>query len=111
MNRRQKLKKLKWDNKLMRDIIRNAPQMEALYEAYNSVPKNITHTTMTFQQLKGYHNLPLGEELDGRIIEAYRDWLADDICKLAKPYIHFEVVNDGTRLPRVEANLFVGVRG
>lgn len=110
MNRRQKLKKMKIDNKLMRDIIRNAPQMEALYQAYNSVPKNITHTTMTFQQLKGYHNLPLGEDIDGRVIEAYQGWLADDICKLAKPYIHFNVVNGGTCLPRIEASLYVGIR-
>lgn len=113
MNRRQKLKRLKQDNMLMRKIIRDCPSMEALYEAYNSVPKNITHTYMHFEQIKAYHTLPLEEDLrnlDTGIIKAYRDWLAKDICEEVKKYISYDTENRGTCLPRMEASLYVGIK-
>lgn len=36
MNQRQKLKKLKRDNKLMHDIINDCPAMQNLYDSYNN---------------------------------------------------------------------------
>lgn len=113
MNRRQKLKRLKRDNNLMRQIIKNTPEMEGLYQAYNEPVKNITHTTMTFQRLKGYQTLPVDTDItdmDGRIIEAYREVLADELCKLAKDYIHYDF-NKGTYfMPRLEGSLYVGIK-
>ena len=51
-----------------------------------------------------------GEYMDGRIIEAYREVLADELCKMAKDYIHYDF-NKGTYfMPRLEGSLYVGIK-
>ena len=108
MNRRQKLKRLKSDNKLMRNIIRNSPQMEDLYKSFNSPLRNITHTTMTFEKLKSAKYLPFENEIDGRVMEGYQNWLADEVCELVKNYVKYDINRDSYP-PKLEATLYVGV--
>ena len=106
MNRRQKTKRLKRDNDLMRRVINATPEMKFLYDAYTATPKIVT--TMRIERLAGYHNLPLEENVDGRVMEAYKEWLAEEIFKLVRGYIHFKINRDGY-MPRLEASLYVGV--
>jgi hypothetical protein len=109
MNRRQKLKQLKKQKDLMWRVIKQTPEMERLYHAYNDIPKNITCTNMAFEHLKAYHNLPIDEVIDEKILDAYRDWLVSDLCKLAKDFIHYNI-NREHYIPRLEADLYIGIK-
>lgn len=107
MNRRRKLKQLKKQNDLMRRIIKRTPEMERLYQAYNDIPKNITYTKLNFERLVAHRTLPLEVDIDSKVLEAYREWLARDIYELAKKFIYYNINNDGA-MPKFEAEFFVG---
>ena len=106
MNRRQKLKKLKQDNELMRNIINRTPEMKWLYDVYNQ-PLNINHYTMDFEKRCFARTIPPYmtdiSDYEGHVKRA----LIRDIAEEIKDDIKFETVDIG-RTKEVRATLYVG---
>ena len=109
MNRRQKLKRLKADNRLMRDIINNTPRMKELYDLYN-MPVNVTTTEMRFEQFKGKRFLPPDNPNNALFVELYKHELEREMFEAIKGYIKFEI-HDKDIYPSIEGNVFIGIRG
>ena len=108
MNRRQKLKRLKNDNKLMRDIINRTPEMKWLYDRYNQ-PLFVQHISMPFEECHAKRRIPpYMADLD-EYVEHARKATAMDLCHSIKDRIYTEVHEyiDGTK--EVEATLYIGV--
>lgn len=108
MNRRQKLKKLKQDNKFMRMIINRTPEMKWLYDAYQQ-PLNVNHYTMTFDEYHAKRRIPPYMADLEEYVEHTREATAMDLCHDIKDRIYTEVhaYSDGSK--EVEATLFIGV--
>lgn len=94
MNQRQKLKKLKRDNKLMREIINNTPEMARLYDAYNSPLKNVTHTNMDFQHLKSVRKIPFYYLRDEMMINRLKNEIQNDLFELVMNYTEIKMEDD-----------------
>jgi len=106
MNRRQKLKKLKRDNKLMHDIINNSSEMKELYRAYNEPIKNVVHTTMRFQEYKAKRMIPVYmADVEG-IVEHTKQAVAKDLFESIKENITYEVESEH-RITAITASIFV----
>ena len=94
MNQRQKLKKLKRDNRLMRDIINNTPEMARLYDAYNSSPKNVTHTNMDFQHLKSVRKVPFYYLRDEMMINRLKNEIQNDLFELVMNHTEIKIEDE-----------------
>lgn len=106
MNARQKAKKLKKENDLMRRIIADSPVMQELYDAYNK-PMFVTHTTMQFQEYRVERMVPdyMGD-LDW-FIECSKQAIAKDLFEGIKENITYEI-NYKNIAPTITASIFVG---
>lgn len=117
MNARQKAKKLKKDNDLMRRIITDTPAMQELYDAYNK-PKFVTQTTMQFQEYQAKRIIPncitdatglmpiYITDVEG-VIEYRKQELAKDLLEDIKENITYEV-DDKDMPPTITASIFIG---
>jgi len=106
MNRRQKLKKLKKDNKFMWDIIKRTPEMKWLYDAYQQ-PLNVTHYTMDFEK-KCFRRAFPPYMLDRKEFEEHiKRALIGDIAEGIADNIKFETENHGGA-KAITATLYVG---
>lgn len=106
MNARQKAKKLKKDNDLMRNIIADNPAMQELYDAYNK-PKFVTHTTMQFQKYQSKRIVPVYmRDLDG-VIERAKQAAAEELLEGIKGNITYEVDTECME-PTITASIFIG---
>lgn len=110
MKRWQKLKKLKSDNKFMRDIINRTPEMKWLYDAYQQ-PLNVNHYTMNFEECHAKRRIPPYMADLEEYVEHAREATTMDLLHGIKDRIYTEVkeYSDGTK--EVEATLFIGVGG
>ena len=106
MNRRQKLKHMKRDNKLMRDIIRNTPEMEWLYNAYCQ-PCNATYHTMNFQKYTCKRIIPPYMADLKEYEEHMKLALVGDLARVIEKDIQFDVVDMyGTK--EIYATIYIG---
>lgn len=94
MNQRQKLKKLKRDNRLMRDIINNTPEMARLYDAYNRSPKNVTHTYMDILHFKSRRNVPFYYLNDEMVIDRLKKEIYNDLLKLVMDHTEIKMEDE-----------------
>ena len=106
MNQRQKLKRLKRDNKLMRSIIKNTPEMEMLYNAYNQ-PCNVTYSAMSFQRYACRatipSNMPNHKEYTKReLLEKLAEAMKDDIQYEVKRICGEKVIEASVYIGRKE---------
>lgn len=115
MNRRQKMKRLKkelvrvkGDNRIMRDIIKDSPRMEELYYLYNR-PVNVTTTTMMFEQFKGKRFLPPDNPHNAMFTELYKHELEREMFETIKNYIEFEI-HDKDMYPSIEGSIYIGIK-
>lgn len=96
MNQRQKLKKLKRDNRLMRDIINNTPEMARLYKAYNEPIKNVIHTTVDVKQFVCKRSLDYNNHMAKDIVEEYtKNEIISNIYELLQDVIEIEIDDSG----------------
>ena len=116
MNRRQKMKRLKkelvrvkGDNRIMRDIIKDSPRMAELYYLYNR-PVNVTTTAMRFEQCKGKRFLPPDNPHNAMFAEFYKHELEREMFETIKNYIEFEI-HDKDMYPSIEGSIYIGIRG
>lgn len=106
MNRRQKIKKLKKDNELMRKIINNTPEMARLYDAYNA-PANITYTTIPIEQYKCRRSFLRRDLPPTDWTDLYKEELATELLTSIKDNIEFCTRVD-LQYMTLEASIFVG---
>ena len=112
VNQRQKLKKLKRDNKLMRDIINNTPEMARLYIAYNSSPKNVTHTYMDILHFKSKRSVPFYYLNDEMVINRLKKEIYNDLFKLVMDHTEIKMedeYSDSYNYKCLVGNIFLGV--
>lgn len=111
MNQRQKLKKLKNDNEIMKQIINNTPEMKRLYTAYNEPMRHISFTTMQYRQYRIKRSLTREDEIypTNEIIDQYKRRLTEELASKILKDTRFEVEYGGL-YPTIEATVFVGVR-
>lgn len=93
LNQRQKLKKLKRDNRLMRDIINNTPEMARLYDAYNNLYKNVTYTNMDILHLKSVRKVPFYYLRDG-MINRLRNEIQNDLFELVMNHTEIKIEDE-----------------
>ena len=106
MNQRQKLKRLKRDNKLMRSIIKNTPEMEMLYNAYNQ-PCNVTYSTMSFQRYACRGTIPSHMPSPKECEEYAKRELLEKLAEAMKDNIRYEVKRIcGEKV--IEASVYIG---
>lgn len=106
MNARQKAKKLKKDNDLMRNIISDSPAMQELYDAYNK-PKFVTHTAMHFQKYQSKVFLDSDILDDIGLIETLKQEIADELVEGVKENITYKVDTE-CMSPTITASIFIG---
>lgn len=106
MNQRQKLKHMKRDNKLMREIIRNTPEMEWLYNAYCQ-PCNVTYHTMNFQKYTCKRIIPPYMTDFKGYEEQMKHALVGDLARAIENDIEFEVV-DMCNTKEIYASIYIG---
>ena len=112
MNKRQikkhlkkQIAKLQLDNDLMRRIIANDPEMQAIYDAFTE-PLNVTYT-LSFQKFKIKRIIPeCMADVQG-IIEHTKQSAAGDLFEGIKENITYEI-DDEYRPTSVTASIFVG---
>lgn len=113
MNARQSKKRLKkqiyrlaCDNKLMREIIDNSPEMAELYNLYNR-PLNVTHSTMSVQEYRFRRVIPpYMIDTEGNR-ERIKRALESDLAEVIAKDIRYESVEIcGERA--IEASIYVG---
>lgn len=114
MNQRQKVKRLKKeitriksDNELMRDIIGNSPRMAELYDLYTKPFKNVTYSTMEFEEYRGKRFLPPDRPHDAGFIALYKHALAREMFETIERNIDFEIDTE-CGYPCIEASIFIG---
>jgi len=106
MNLRQKNKRLKRDNRLMKDIIENSPSMQELYDRYNK-PLNITTTTMRFKKYISRRCSSPYEQTDPALL---KEEVTRDILEGVKKHIIYETYPNGyTMMPEIVASIYIGV--
>lgn len=106
MNQRQKLKRMKRDNKFMRDIIRNTPEMEWLYNAYYQ-PCNVTYQTMNFEKYTCKRMIPPYMSDSKSYEEQMKRALVGDLAREIENDIQFEVV-DMCKTKEIYASIYIG---
>lgn len=98
--------KLQSDNDLMRRIIADSPEMQALYDVYNK-PLNVTHTTLPFQEFKAKRIIPVYmADVEG-IIEHTKQAVAKDLLEDIKENITYEIDAEH-RSTSITGSIFVG---
>jgi hypothetical protein len=104
---KKKIKALKSDNDLMREIIADSPAMQELYDAYNK-PKFVTQTTMQFQEFRVRRTItvPHIKDLDG-FIERTKPAFEKALLEEIKENITYEV-DDKDIAPIITASILVG---
>lgn len=103
---KKQINKLQSDNKLMRKIIADNPNMQELYDLYNK-PNFVTYTTIQFQEYRSRRMIPVYmTDVDG-IIEREKQVLAKDLFECIKDNITYDV-NTESRQTTVIASIFVG---
>lgn len=110
MNRRQKLKKLKKDNKFMRDIINRTPEMKWLYDIYTQ-PLFVQHISMSFEECHAKRRIPPYMADLEEYVEHAREATTMDLLHGIKDRVYTEVKEYGDGTKEVEATLFIGVGG
>ena len=111
MNNRIKLKKLKKDNKLMKDIINNTDEMKRLYAAYNEPLKNVVNTTINYKELKCTRCISLNSQkpVDPMIVDINKGMIAQDMSKQLSDVIQFNTVLNGDYV-MLEGSLLIGFK-
>lgn len=94
MNQRQKLKKLKRDNKLMHDIINKTPEMARLYMAYNEPIKNVIHTNMDILHFKCKRSVPFYYLNDEMVINKLKNEIYNDLFKLVQDHTEIKMKDE-----------------
>ena len=106
MNLRQKNKRLKRDNRLMKDIIENSPSMLELYDRYNK-PLSVTHTTMQFKKYISKRCSSPYERIDPVLL---KEEVTRDILEGVKKHIIYEIYpNRRTMMTDIVASIYIGV--
>lgn len=106
---KKQISKLQADNDLMRRIIADSPKMQELYDAYNKPLKNVTRTTMMFQEYRSKRTILLYMTDNDRYIKDVKMALADELFDGIKDHITYEV-DTGCRMPTITASIFIGVK-
>lgn len=111
MNNRIKLKKLKKDNKLMKDIINNTDEMKRLYAAYNEPLKNVVHTTINYKELKCTRCISLNSQqpVDSMIVDINKGMIAQDMSKQLSDLIDFNIIKRDNYI-MLEGSLLIGFK-
>ena len=110
---KKQINKLQMDNDLMRRIIADSPKMQELYDAYNKPLKNVTRTTMMFQEYRSKRYLPrdiLDRPYDAESIVSLEEELAQDLFRDIKEHISYKAEAE-CMAPTITASIFVGVKG
>lgn len=113
MNARQSKKRLKkqiyrlaYDNKLMREIIDNSPEMAELYNLYKQ-PCNVTYSTMSVQEYRFRRVIPPYMIDLEDYAEHIKHALVRDLAEVIAKDIRYESVEIcGERA--IEASIYVG---
>lgn len=106
MNRRQKMKQLKSQNKLMRDIIRNNADMERTYHLWTK-GLEIKQTTIPIEEYKCVRIIsPLFANND-KYIEIESKLVAIDLINELKDYVSIEILDLGWEKV-IRGSIFVG---
>lgn len=106
MNQRQKLKKLKRDNKVMKDVINASPELKSMYSAIQK-PIEVVYTTVQCRELRCERMVSPGNPYDAGIISLYKNAMADNLAEQFKEFITYKVTGDSA-YPFIEASVFVG---
>ena len=106
MNQRQKLKKLKHDNKVMKDVINASPELKSMYSAFTE-PMNVVYTTVQCRELRCERMVSPENPNDAGVIALYKNAMADNLAEQFKKFITYKVTGDSA-YPFIEASVFVG---
>lgn len=107
MNQRQKLKKLKNDNKLMHRTINDMPEMKELYENFNAPIKNVVRTTVPIEHICSRCDAPRDIQLDGAMVDYLKEKIKHELFKGIEQFISFEIDEVFGRT-QITGHLFVG---
>lgn len=106
MNARQKAKKLKKDNKFMREIIRNTPDMERLYLAYTRPLKIETN----YLPIKTYAACaPIDREFGDRAIEFAKKSVVREMEHFIEKCIEWKMVGE-IPFERMEGRIMIAAK-
>ena len=103
MNRRQKLKKLKRDNKLMHDIINNSSEMKELYRAYNEPIKNVVHISR-YQHFRVKQSIAFDDVAYAQNSNLLKTHIENRVLQEIRPLIWNRLVVD--KVPYAEAYVY-----
>lgn len=104
---KRQLYKLQSDNNLMHEIIADSPKMQELYDIY-TMPSNIIHTTLPFQEFKAKQMVPEYMATDTEeLIEYTKQSVAKDIFEAIKENITYEI-NVEHGLTSITGSIFIG---
>lgn len=101
---KQKIEKLKSDNKLMRDIIADSPTMQELYDLYNK-PVNVVHTAIDFQGYKATR--VIDRPIDDICKKYYIREIENEIFDVVKDHINY-VIDTDAYMPTITGSIYIG---
>ena len=107
MNQRQKLKKLKNDNKMMHRIINDMPEMKELYMRFTAPMKNVVQTTVPIEHICSMHEVPRDIPLDGATVGYLKEEIKHELFKDIEQYISFEI-DEVFGKTQITGHLYVG---
>lgn len=102
---KNKIRHLKWDNDLMRDIIANHPKMQEVYDVWTK-PLHTIVGTIDFQQYKAKRYISPYDPCD---IEIYKRELTNTMVETIKDNIEFEVDTE-CEYPILTGRIYIGRR-
>ena len=106
MNRRMKIKRLKSQNKLMRDIIHDSTDMERVYHLWTD-GLEIKHTTIPIEEYKCERIIPYGFIHNDKYIEHATREVIRDLCNGLEDYVSIETRDLGWEKV-IHGSIFVG---
>lgn len=106
---KKKIKKLKYDNSLMKQIISNNDEMSRLYDLYNS-PLNVIHTSIDVRKYKQKRMLSQYERNllnDAFFLKEMKRNLARSFIDAVESNLIYEI-DTQDRMPSITASLYIG---
>lgn len=107
MNRRQKMKKLKSENELMRNIIKDVPEMERVYNLWHR-PLNVisSHANIKPYKCSRIMTYDLMRCEDGE--KVLKEDIARCLVEAVKPEIKYRLNKKGYPGPILEGTIWIG---
>ena len=108
MNRRQKLKQLKYKNERMMELINASPEKLEIWKKWHEPFKNVIHSQIFYNHYKCQRVL-LPEEMTAACINYYKELMARDLTDKVKENMSFKIIENEER-PKLEASIYIGYK-